>query len=230
MPISIIINTSFKENRVPACWKLANICPIPKVKQVIDVNKDLRPISLTSTLSKIAEDAVIKYDLKPAIMDRLDCNQYGFIPGSNTTLALITLVHRWSKTVDKERGCVRSLVTDYRKAFDLIDHNTLYEKLQGIGLKTSTLNWISDFLRGRLQRVKLSPNCFSNWKPVNAGVPQGTKLGPWLFLLMINDLVVSNDQFDGDMMKYADDTNVSEYITDQAENSSLQEVTNSIVD
>ena len=95
MPISIIINTSFKENRVPACWKLANICPIPKDKQVIDVNKDLRPISLTSTLSKIAEDAVIKYDLKPAIMIGLDCNQSGFIPGSNTTLALITLIHRW---------------------------------------------------------------------------------------------------------------------------------------
>ena len=62
-------------------------------------------------------------------MYRLDCNQYGFIPGSNTTLALITLIHRWSKTVDREGGCVRSLVTDYRKAFDLIDHNTLYEKL-----------------------------------------------------------------------------------------------------
>ena len=92
---------------------------------MIDVNKDLRHISLTSTLSKIAEDAVIKYDLKRAIMDHLDCNQYGFIPGSNTTLALIILIHRWSKTVDKEGGCVRSLVTDYRKAFDLIDHNTL---------------------------------------------------------------------------------------------------------
>ncbi len=79
MPISTIINTSFKENPVPACWKLANICPIPKDKQVIDVNKDLRPIYLTSTLSKIAEDAVIKCDLKPAIMDRLDFNQFGFI-------------------------------------------------------------------------------------------------------------------------------------------------------
>ncbi len=88
--------------------KLANICPIPKDKQVIDVNKDLRPIFLTSTLSKIAKDAVIKYNLKPAIMDRLDCNQFGFMPGSNTTLALITLIHRWSKTVDKEGGRVRS--------------------------------------------------------------------------------------------------------------------------
>ncbi len=54
---------------------------------------------------------------------------------------------------------MRSLVTDHRKDFDLIDHNILYAKLQGIGLKPSTLNWISDFLRGRLQRVKFSPNC-----------------------------------------------------------------------
>jgi hypothetical protein len=114
---------------VPDCRKLANICPIPKNKQVIDVNKDLRPISLTSPLCKIAEDAIIKYDLKPALMDCLDCNQLGFIPGSNTMLALIALIHRWSETVDKEGGCVQSLVTDYRKAFDLIEHNIVYVKL-----------------------------------------------------------------------------------------------------
>ena len=228
-PISTIINASFKENQVLACWKLANICPIPKCKQVTEINNDLRPISLTSTLCKIAEDAITKYDLKPKIMARLDCNQFGFIPGSNTTLALIALIHRWAETVDKVGGCVRSLVTDYRKAFDLIDHKILYTKLQGIGLKPSTLNWISDFLKGRLQRVKLSPRIFSNWKPVNAGVRQGTKLGPWLF--MINDLSIHNDQFDGDMTKYADDTNVSEYIVGHTDNnSSLQEVTDSIVD
>ena len=143
---------------MPACWKLPDICPIPKSKQVTDINKDLRPISLTSTLCKIAEDVIIKYDLKSAIMAHLDCNQFGFIPGSNTTLALIALVHRWDETVDKEGGCVRSLVTDYRKAFDLIYHNILYEKLREI--EPSTLNWISDFLKGRLQRVKLSPQNF----------------------------------------------------------------------
>ena len=86
-------------------------------------------------------------------------------------------------------------------------------------------------MKGRLQRVRLSPRIFSNWKPVNAGVPQGAKLGPWLFLLMINDLAIHNDQFDGDMMKYADDTNVSEYIVGHTDNnSSLQEVTDSMVD
>ena len=99
-----------------------------------DINKDLRPISLTSTLCKIAEDAIIKYDLKPTIMARLDCNQFGFIPGSNTTLALIALAHHWAEAVDKEGGCVRSLVIDYRKAFDLIDHNIFYVKLREIGL------------------------------------------------------------------------------------------------
>ena len=104
-PISTIINASFKENQVPACWKLAHICPIPKCKQVTDINKDLRPISLISTLCKIAEDAIIKYDLKPKIMARLDCNQFGFIPGSNTTLALIALVHRWAETVDRGWVC-----------------------------------------------------------------------------------------------------------------------------
>ena len=91
----------------------------------------------------------------------------------NYTLALIALIHHWAETVDEDDGCVRSLVTDYRKAFDLIDHNTLCTKLQGIGLKPSTLNWISDFLKRRLQRVKLSPRIFSNWKQVNAGSRKG---------------------------------------------------------
>ncbi len=90
---------------------------------MIDINKDLRPISLTSTLSQITEDAVIKYDLKPA-MGCLDCNQISFIPGSNTAMGLITLIHRWSKTVDKERGCL--LDTDYQKAFDLFSNFDLF--------------------------------------------------------------------------------------------------------
>ena len=93
-------------------------------------------------------------------MDRLDCNQFDFIPGSNTTLVLITLIHRWSNTVDKEGGCVRSLVTNYRKAFDLIDHNTLYAKLQGIGLKTLTLNWIFRLFEGNITKNKTFPELF----------------------------------------------------------------------
>lgn len=78
----------------------------------------------------------------PFIMGPLDCYQFSFIPGSNAT-ALIALINLPS--VDRENGCVRSLVTDYPKAFDLIDHNVLCAKPLEIGLKPSSLNWILDF-------------------------------------------------------------------------------------
>ena len=76
-------------------------------------------------------------------------------------------------------------------------------------------NWIVDYVRARSQRLKLHSDSFLDWKPINDGVPQGTKLGPSLFLRMINDLSIPFDDFEGDMFKYADDTNVSEYIFNQ---------------
>ena len=76
-------------------------------------------------------------------MSCIDPNQYGFIPGSCTTLALISLIHRWTETVDAKGGTVRALLTDYRKAFDLIDHNILFQKLKQIGIKPSVFKHIT---------------------------------------------------------------------------------------
>ena len=99
-PVTAILNASFDECRVPSVWKLANVCPIPKCNRVLDINRDLRPISLTSSLCKIAEEVVITRNLKPSLLACIDPNQFGFIPGSSTTLALISLIHRWTEAVD----------------------------------------------------------------------------------------------------------------------------------
>ena len=98
---------------------------------------------------------------------------------------------------------VRVLLFDYRKAFDFIDHRVLIGKLKQINISNSIINWIIEFLSGRIQRVKLGRDCLSEWGKVPCGVPHGTKIDPWVFLLMINDLSVPSIF---DIRKYVDDT------------------------
>ena len=193
-PIADIFNTSFSECRVPRAWKLADIPPLPKAPTVNDFNKDLRPISLTSTLSKIAEGFMINYTLKPVVLPSIDPSQFGFIPGSSTTFALISMFHHWFRAADGTGSTVRTALLDFRKAFDLIDDHILFARLCNLGVKPTAVNWIIDFLRDRQQRVELN-GAFSDWLSVPAGVPQGTRLGPWLFLVMINDLKLPVGKF-----------------------------------
>ena len=100
---------------------------------------------------------------------------------------------------------------DYRKAFDLIDHGILVDKLCKLVLPTRMINWIIDFLSGRSQRIKLAEGCYSKWGSVPSGIPQGTKRGPWLFLILINDLSL-NGNFKAQLWKYVDDTTTSEVV------------------
>ena len=206
--VCTILNSSYLKNRLPAAWKLADVIPIPKQKPARTVNKDLRPVSLTPIVSKLAEEVIVEQFIKPAILKVVDPNQYGTVPKSSTTQALISIVHNVAKATDGNGALVRLVLLDFRKAFDLIDHQLLMVKLHSLDVPPSVINWVRDFLTNRQQRVKLANDCYSEWSLVPASVPQGIKLGPWLYILMINDLnTVSNS-----LWKYVDDTTLAEVI------------------
>ena len=207
-PVADILNSSFLERRLPTSWKKADITPLPKTSLVSDVNKHLRPISLTLILSKVGEEFVVDGYIKPAVLAKIDQNQYGTVPNSSTVHVLISILHNWYKNTDGNGSTVRVVLFDFKKAFDLIDHAILMAKLTDYELPPWVLDWIADFLTDRKQRVKLAHDCCSDWGSVRAGVPQGTKLGPWLFLVMINDINVNGVN----LWKYVDDTSMAETV------------------
>ena len=97
VPVTGILNSSYKEQRLPCVWKFANVSPRPKKKPVKEIKKDLRPISLMPCMSKIAEGYVVDDFIKPAPLQVLDDRQYGAVPKSSTTAALLEMLDSWTK-------------------------------------------------------------------------------------------------------------------------------------
>ena len=220
-PVASIFNASIQEAVVPSMWKKANVIPVPKKSVPKDISKDLRPISLTTTLSKICERFVTDWLLK-SIGAKIDTRQFGSVKNSSATHALLSLTHHLLSATDASSNAVRVFLLDFEKAFDRIDHNILVNKLQQMSVSQTIINWIRSFLSDRKQRVKLA-NCHSDWQTLNGGVPQGSVLGPALFLVMINDLLIDWS----DRWKYVDDSTFAERVT-STESSELQDLVNVI--
>ena len=127
--------------------------------------------------------------------------------GTSTTYCLLDMIHTWLSYLDAPGHHLRLCFLDFSKAFDRIGHNVLIENLLDLGARTSLIPWIISFLTNRRQRVKV-PDSISDWLPIKAGVPQGTKLGPILFLVMVNNLNISSPETC--IWKYVNNVSLSE--------------------
>lgn len=209
LPVSRLFTAAFRQGIQPALWKHARVVPVHKRKSKSDV-KNYRPISLLPILSKIME-AIINRSLMNFLENNsiLSPNQFGFRRGLSTQDALTLLNHRWS-TITANGGAVRVVAVDIAGAFDRVSHIGLLHKLQQNGIQGHLLSWLGDYLKNRTLDVVINGKT-SQTLPVEAGVPQGSILGPSLFLIYIND--AEDTLPDGvHLAVYADDTTLFQFL------------------
>ena len=216
-PLCQIINCSLQEGIVPVIWKRAFVIPVPKSNPPnID---NLRPISLTCLFSKVFEDFVVKW-IMDDIKNSIDICQFGSLKGVSTTHCLVKLLDDIFKGTDRPQHSAVLVATDFSKAFDRVNHQIVVEKFLNLGVRPSVIPWVCSFLSNRTQAVRYNGS-ISSWEITNAGVPQGTKLGPVAFLATINDFVSNSPEVSH--FKYVDDMSLVQTYRKNDQTSSMQQ-------
>ena len=203
-----LFNESLRLKQFPSAWKRANVVPIfKKVNPAIRDN--YRPVSLLSCVGKLFERIIFKYVFNfLRDNDAISIRQSGFKPGDSTVCQLTYLYHTFVKALEMQKD-IRIVFCDISKAFDRVWHSGLLAKLESVGICDDLLTWFKSYLTQRKQRVVVNGQT-SSWGNINAGVPQGSVLGPLLFLVYINDITTVVQS--AEVRLFADDTILYLYV------------------
>ena len=226
-PLTIIFNLSLSTGIVPDHLKIAKVIPIYK-KADADIFSNYRPVSVLPCFSKILERLVFNRCIK-FIDDNnlLNEKQFGFRANHSTYMAIMQLVDKICSAVEQDQTTL-GVYLDLSKAFDTIDHSILLYKLEYYGLRGIVKNWFKSYLSNRKQFVNYNDHK-SELKNIICGVPQGSILGPLLFIMYINDITKTSNVLE--FILFADDTTIlysSEHIVNDIPviNKELSEVSN----
>lgn len=204
-PLTHIINLSIRQGYFPKAWKTAKTLPLHK-KGSKQLASQYRPISLLSKLSlvfeKIIHEQISNYFTNNNLFHQ---NQHGYLKNRSCMTALLTIYDKWVRSVN-EKKLVGVLCMDMTAAFDLVDRDILVEKLKAYGAGMRTQQWIDSYMRDRMQFVTVNTTR-SKTRAVKWGVPQGSRLGPLLFLIFVNDMMNSVEH--GSCEMYADDSAIT---------------------
>ena len=218
--------SSINEGKIPKILKIGWISPIWKGNER-DIPSDYRPISLTSHIGKLIE-RIVRHQLTIylEVNNLIDNEQHGSRTGRSTLSQLLTQ-HDDILTQLIEGNNVDLLFLDFSKAFDVVDHSILLKKMKYKGIHGKLLYWISEFLTNREQLVRVGSSLSEPVKIIS-GVPQGSVLGPLLFLIFVSDLGENLDLAIAKILKYVDDSKILGKIATEEDVFKLQDEVNSI--
>jgi ribonucleases P/MRP protein subunit RPP40 len=217
-PLSVLYNSSLRSGVVPNEWKEAGVTPLFKKGKKSDA-QNYRPVSLTSLVCKIMEsilkDEILNHINKHSLIRQ---SQHGFTKGRSCLTNLLEFLETVTYNLDEGKS-VDIIYLDFAKAFDKVPYQRLFKKLFSHGIRGQILEWVKHWLLGRKQKVSIN-KAYSGWQSVESGVPQGSVLGPLLFLIYINDLDVN---IMSKLSKFADDTKLFNSVADTLEVEKLRD-------
>lgn len=222
-PLKELFNESLRKGIFPTSLKIGFIIPLHKSNDPCNI-RNYRPITILPAIGKVLEGIVVDR-LIPFLSKVIHPSQHGFVRGKSTISNLL-LFQEYVLSAFRRNEQVDAVYIDMAKAFDKVDHAILISKLKGYGVADPLLSWIASYLRDRVLVVKIGPTTSDHFSS-SSGVPQGSLLGPYLFILFVNDLL---NEVSVNALKFADDVKLYSAISSHDDLLRIQDSLSAIED